>query len=67
MADPGIDEEFPSPRSADNPAVIAREESEKVVTPLPKLQIGTVLFIQLAEPICSQCIEPFIAQVVHCF
>lgn len=35
----------------------------KKVTPLPKLQIGILLFFQLAEPITSQCIYPFINQV----
>ena len=35
----------------------------KTVTPLPKLQIGIVLLFQLAEPITSQCIYPFINQV----
>ena len=33
------------------------------VTPLPKLQIGILLVLQLAEPITSQCIYPFINQV----
>ncbi|KAJ3557587.1 hypothetical protein NM688_g1389 [Phlebia brevispora] len=34
------------------------------VTPLPKLQISILLFFQLAEPITSQCIYPFINQLV---
>ncbi|KII95734.1 hypothetical protein PLICRDRAFT_227118 [Plicaturopsis crispa FD-325 SS-3] len=33
-------------------------------TPLPKLQIGILLLVQLAEPITSQCIYPFINQLV---
>ena len=41
---------------------------EKVVarkpTPLPRLQISVLLFFQLAEPITSQCIYPFINQVL---
>lgn len=35
----------------------------KQPTPLPKLQIGVLLFYHLAEPITSQCIYPFINQV----
>ncbi|KAI0833428.1 MFS general substrate transporter [Trametes gibbosa] len=33
-------------------------------TPLPKLQIFILLLMQLAEPITSQCIYPFINQLV---
>ena len=40
----------------------ARQE-RKQPTPLPKLQIGVLLFYHLAEPITSQCIYPFINQV----
>ncbi|KAF9815816.1 hypothetical protein IEO21_04328 [Rhodonia placenta] len=36
----------------------------KPVTPLPKLQIAILLLLQLAEPITSQCIYPFINQLV---
>ena len=39
-----------------------RQERKKP-TPLPKLQIGVLLFYHLAEPITSQCIYPFINQV----
>jgi hypothetical protein len=41
----------------------ASEKREKVPTPLPKLQLGILLFFQMAEPITSQCIYPFINQV----
>ncbi|KAI0926214.1 hypothetical protein AcW1_008437 [Taiwanofungus camphoratus] len=34
------------------------------ITPLPKLQLGILLLLQLAEPITSQCIYPFINQLV---
>ncbi|KAH9939493.1 MFS general substrate transporter [Amylocystis lapponica] len=34
------------------------------VTPLPMLQIGILLVLQLAEPITSQCIYPFINQLI---
>ncbi len=32
-------------------------------TPLPKLQIGILMLLHLAEPITSNCIFPFINQV----
>jgi len=32
-------------------------------TPLPKLQIGIVLLLQICEPICSQSIYPYINEV----
>ncbi len=35
----------------------------KTPTPLPRLQIFILLLMQLAEPITSQCIYPFINQV----
>ncbi|KAI8980150.1 MFS general substrate transporter [Trametes punicea] len=36
----------------------------KTPTPLPKLQIFILLLMQLAEPVTSQCIYPFINQLV---
>lgn len=39
------------------------DEKRRQRTPLPKLQIAVLLFFQLAEPITSQCIYPFINQV----
>ncbi|GJE96228.1 MFS general substrate transporter [Phanerochaete sordida] len=47
----------------------ADEKSEKglrpqQVTPLPKLQIAVLLWFQLGEPMTSQCIYPFINQLV---
>lgn len=41
----------------------SEDVKKKTPTPLPKLQLGTLLFFQLAEPITSQCIYPFINQV----
>ena len=62
MTDSRIDEETPLLFSAEDPT----EESDKVtITPLPKLQIGILLLVLLAEPICSQCIYPFVNQVTH--
>ena len=49
--------------SAEDPVGTAPEESDEVITPLPRLQIGILVLVLLAEPICSQCIYPFINQV----
>lgn len=67
MTDSRADEETPLLLSAEDPivTVITHEESNEVVTPLPKLQIGILLLALLAEPICSQCIYPFINQVTR--
>ena len=61
-----VNEETPLLCSTDDPTVIVRKESDGVITPLPKLQIAVLLLIQLAEPICSQCIYPFAPQVIRC-
>lgn len=45
------------------PADQKKDDARKTPTPLPKLQIAVLLFFQLAEPITSQCIYPFINQV----
>lgn len=46
-------------------ALLASPERKalKAPTPLPKLQIFVLLLMQLAEPITSNCIYPFINQV----
>lgn len=38
-------------------------EKKERVTPLPMVQLSTLMLLQLAEPITSQCIYPFINQV----
>jgi hypothetical protein len=43
-------------------ALLPAKNVEKL-TPLSKLQISTLLLLQLAEPMTSQCILPFINQV----
>ena len=58
-----VDEETPLLFAAEDPVVIIGDESDEVATPLPKLQIGVLLLVMLSEPICSQCIYPFINQV----
>ncbi|KAF9644584.1 MFS general substrate transporter, partial [Thelephora ganbajun] len=64
MTDSRADEEIPLISLTDDPTVIDHEELGEVITPLPKLQIGILLLVQLAEPICSQCIYPFINQLI---
>ncbi|KAF9048789.1 major facilitator superfamily domain-containing protein [Panaeolus papilionaceus] len=39
-------------------------KNRKERTPLPKLQIGIVLLLQVCEPICSQSIYPYINELV---
>ena len=56
------DEETPLLRSAEGPVA---KEPDEAITPLPRLRIGILLFILLPEPICSQCIYPFINQVTR--
>jgi hypothetical protein len=51
--DPMIDEQT---------ALLPTRSVEKP-TPLPRLQLSILLLLQLAEPITSQCIQPFINQV----
>ena len=58
-----IDEETPLLPPAEGPVAITPGGSDEVTTPLPRLQIGILLLILLTEPICSQCIYPFINQV----
>ncbi|KAH9917008.1 MFS general substrate transporter [Fomitopsis serialis] len=48
----------------DETTVLLPAKEPKPMTPLPKLQIGILLLVQLAEPITSQCIYPFINQLV---
>ena len=66
MTDSKINEETPLLYSADDPTEVANKYSDEAITPLPKLQIAILLFVQLAEPMCSQCIYPFAPQVTHC-
>ncbi|KAI0346590.1 MFS general substrate transporter [Trametopsis cervina] len=50
---------------ADEQALLPSEDKKvKAPTPLPKLQLAVLLFFQLAEPITSQCIYPFINQLI---
>ncbi|KAH7908935.1 hypothetical protein BJ138DRAFT_1090416 [Hygrophoropsis aurantiaca] len=41
------------------------KRTKKPKTPLPKAQLGILMFLQLAEPISSMCIYPFINQLVR--
>ncbi|TBU50435.1 MFS general substrate transporter [Dichomitus squalens] len=53
-------------QSDEETALLASPERKvlKAPTPLPRLQIFVLLLMQLAEPITSQCIYPFINQLV---
>lgn len=39
------------------------EPPKKAPTPLPKVQLGIILLLQICEPITSQSIYPYINQV----
>jgi hypothetical protein len=43
--------------------LVPAKSSKKPKTPLPKLQIGILITLQLAEPIASTSIFPYINQV----
>lgn len=62
MTDSRVSEETPLLSPAEDPIVVT---SEEVTTPLPRLQIGILLSVLLAEAVSSQCIYPFINQVTH--
>lgn len=62
MTDSRVGEETPLLSPAEDPIVITSEEA---ATPLPRLQIGILSLVLLAEAISSQCIYPFINQVTH--
>lgn len=40
---------------------------KRKITPLPKLQIGIILLLQICEPLTSQSIYPYINQVTAMF
>ncbi|KAG2057774.1 MFS general substrate transporter [Suillus hirtellus] len=46
------------------PLVVPAKDSKKSKTPLPKLQIGILITLQLAEPIASTSIFPYINQLI---
>ncbi|THH30966.1 hypothetical protein EUX98_g3224 [Antrodiella citrinella] len=47
-----------------SPLLPSQREKKERVTPLPMVQMGTLMLLQLAEPITSQCIYPFINQLI---
>lgn len=63
----GMRREQDGHRDADEETALLSASPErkpvKTPTPLPRLQIFILLLMQLAEPITSQCIYPFINQV----
>ena len=59
---PAADIDEQTPLMAPDPS---GEEKKERTTPLPKVQLATLMLLQLAEPITSQCIYPFINQVCN--
>jgi hypothetical protein len=53
-----LDEESPLLHSS-----AGDHDNEQKITPLPKVQLGVLLLLQLVEPICAFCIIPFLNQV----
>jgi len=64
MSESRMNEETPLLRPTDATTTIVQKESHESITPLPKSQLVILFLIGLAEPICSQCIYPFIAQLI---
>ncbi|TFY69229.1 hypothetical protein EVG20_g3235 [Dentipellis fragilis] len=56
------DEETPLLRS---PSRSSSTQSARTQTPLPKLQLSLLVFLQMAEPMTSQCIYPFVNQLIR--
>lgn len=50
--------------AADEETPLLEQQKPRKATPLPKLQIGVVLLLQMCEPICSQSIYPYINELV---
>ena len=56
--DPPVDETSPLlGRSSDDDATLPKK------TPLPRLQLGVLMLVHVAEPMTAYCIFPFINQV----
>lgn len=47
----------------DTPLLASPAALEEKRTPLPKLQLAIVIFLQISEPLSSQSIYPYINQV----
>ncbi|KAG2075673.1 hypothetical protein BDR04DRAFT_1091265 [Suillus decipiens] len=55
---------FDAQGSANETSPLLHETPQtKQKTPLPKLQIGILMLVQLAEPIASMSVYPYINQV----
>ncbi|EJF64508.1 MFS general substrate transporter [Dichomitus squalens LYAD-421 SS1] len=67
-ADPSalaIDDEGVHQHASRSPASSVQRHQEVKETPLPKLQLFLLLYLQLAEPITSTVIYPFVNQLVR--
>ena len=49
--------------AVDEETPLLQRKQQKAPTPLPYLQIGIVLLLQLCEPLCSMSIYPYINEV----
>lgn len=49
----------------ETPLLLGEDGKKKTATPLPWFQFSIVLFLQLAEPLTSQVISPFMPQLVR--
>ncbi|KAA1467086.1 MFS general substrate transporter [Dentipellis sp. KUC8613] len=47
------------------PSRSSSREAARTRTPLPKLQLSLLIFLQMADPITSQCIFPFVNQLIR--
>ncbi|TFK91393.1 MFS general substrate transporter [Polyporus arcularius HHB13444] len=54
-----------TPRSIQASDSVRGDDAEAGATPLPKLQLFVLLYLQLAEPIASTVIYPFVNQLVR--
>jgi hypothetical protein len=51
--------------SEETNGVLERVKDENTRTPLPKLQLTIIMMVQLAEPVTSSVVYPFIPQLVR--
>lgn len=57
--------DFPRTVASETTPLFPTKASKKPKTPLPKLQIGILITLQLAEPIASTSIFPYINQLIR--
>ncbi|EAU85151.2 hypothetical protein CC1G_06167 [Coprinopsis cinerea okayama7 len=55
----------PSTLADERAPLLQRENGEQKRTPLPKLQIAIIIFLQISEPLASQSIYPYINHLIR--